>query len=121
PVRRATEAQRRLWLLGAKGVSVSRTGSIMFEGNEFYADWMHEIAGRKIVARFDPEDFWAGLHIYETAGGYLGHAPVRQKTGFRDSAEGRAHNRARKGWMKAEAAALKALRKLSALEIGQTL
>lgn len=121
PVRRATEAQRRLWLLGAKGVSVSRTGSIMFEGNEFYADWMHEIAGRKIVARFDPEDFWGGLHIYETAGGYLGHAPVRQKTGFKNSAEGRAHNRARKGWMKAEAAALKALRKLSALEIGQTL
>ena len=121
PIRKATSAQRRLWLLGAKGVSVSRQGSIMFEGNEFYADWMHAIAGRKIVARFDPENFWAGLHIYDTAGSYLGHAPVRQAVGFQNSAEGRAHNRARKAWMKAEAEALKAHRKLSVLEIGQTL
>lgn len=121
PIRRATDAQRRLWLLGAKGISVSRTGSILFEKNEFYADWMHSIAGRKIVARFDHENFWAGLHIYDTAGGYLGHAPVRQKSGFKNSAEGRLHNRARKAWMKAEATALQALRKLSALEIGQTL
>lgn len=120
-IRKATDAQRRLWLLGAKGISVSRTGTIKFEGNEFYSDWMHSIAGRKIVARFDHEDFWAGLHIYDTAGGYLGHAPVRLKGGFKDSAEGRLHNRARKAWMKAETAALKAQRKLSALEIGQTL
>lgn len=121
-IRKATSAQRRLWLLGAEGLRADRsTGAIWFQGNEFWSDWMQAIAGERVIVRFDPAAFWDGLHVYGQDNGYLGHAPVRQKAGFFDMDEARAHSRARSAWLKAEKATLEAQRKLSALEIGKTL
>ncbi len=120
PVRRATEAQRRLWLMGAEGVNVNRrTGVIRLMGNEYWAPWLHDLAGQKIVARFDPADLWAGVHVYSMANAYLGHAPCRAKAGFFDTEEARAHNRARKAWMTAERRALEAARRMKVTEIGK--
>jgi putative transposase len=122
PVRKATEAQQRLWLLGAEGITAhSSTGAVWFKGNEFWSEWMQSLAGRRVVIRFDPVNFWDGVHVYAADGAYLGHAPVRQKIGFFDMDEARAHARARSAWLKAEKAALAASRKLSAVEIGQSL
>lgn len=122
PITKATPEQRRLWLLGAEGLRAdTKTGAIQFQGNEFWADWMHEIAAKRVIVRFDPADLWAGLHIYSAANAYLGHAPVRVKAGFFSIDEARIQARARGAWLKAEKAALDAQRRYKATEIGAML
>lgn len=83
PIRRATEEQKRLWLLGAQGIRAkSGNGEIAFNRNRYWSEWMYRIAGQKIVARFDPDALHDGLHIYALDGGYLGHAAVVEAGGF---------------------------------------
>jgi putative transposase len=122
PIRKATEAQRRLWLLGAEGLRAdTNSGEITFQGNKFWEPWMGEIAGQRVIVRFDPADLWSGLHVYSADNAYLGHAPCRVKAGFFDMDEARMHSRARAAFMKAERAALEAQRRLSAAEVGDML
>lgn len=122
PIRKATEAQRRLWLLGAEGLrGDSKSGLVRFMGNEYWAPWMAAVAGERIIARFDPAALWDGLHIYSADNAYLGHAPCKMKAGFLDVGEARAHSKARKTWLNAEKAALAAHRKLRAAELGVAL
>ena len=122
PIRRATEAQRRFWLMGAEGLrGNTRTGLVKFMGNEYYAPWMTEVAGARIIARFDPAALWDGIHIYSAANEYLGHAPCRNKAGFFDVAEGRVLAKARKAYTKAVREQLVTHRKLKAVELGRDL
>lgn len=122
PIRRATAAQRRLWLLGAEGIRAdTKTGAVWFQGNEFWDHWMQDLAGQRVIVRFDPAAFWDGIHVYSADNAYLGHAPVRQKAGFFDADEARAHSRARAGWMKAERDRLAALQRYTATQIGEFL
>jgi hypothetical protein len=118
PIRKATAEQRRLWLMGAQGLSADKkTGQIRFMGNAYWSDWMHTVRGQKVVARFDQARLWDGLHIYALSGEYLGHAACREKAGFFDVEEGRAHAKARGDWLKAEKAALRAHKKLTAAQL----
>lgn len=122
PIRKATEAQRRLWLMGAKGLTVNKVNAkITFLGNEYWSPWLHEHAGKRMVVRFDPADLHAGVHIYSFDNRYLGAADCLMKGGFLSLESAREHNRARKAWMRAEREALKQYRKLSALELGHAL
>lgn len=122
PIRKATEAQRRLWLLGAEGLRAeTNSGALTFQGNRFWADWMHTIAGQRVIVRFDPADFFSGVHVYGQDNAYLGHAPCQQKVGFFDMDEARTHARARNAWMAAEKKAAIAHRRFKAAEIGAEL
>lgn len=122
PIRKATEAQRRLWLLGAENIRAEKqTGAVWFQGNEFWSDWMQQVAGQRLIVRFDPAAFWDGLHIYTAENAYLGHAPVRQKVGFFDADEARVHSRARNDWMRAEKAKAAALERYTAVQLGEFL
>lgn len=122
PIRKATEAQRRLWLMGAKGLSVNKINAkITFLGNEYWAPWLHEHAGKRMVVRFDPADLHAGVHVYSFDNRYLGAADCLMKGGFLSLEAAREHNRARKDWMRAEKEALKRHRRLTALEMGLAL
>ena len=122
PIKKATEAQRRLWLLGAENIRADKhTGAVWFQGNEFWTDWMHQVAGQRVVIRFDPAAFWDGIHVYSADGAYLGQAPVRRKVGFFDADEARVHSRARNDWLRAERARLDALHRYTAVQIGEVL
>lgn len=122
PIRKATAAQRRLWLLGAEGLRAdSRTGLVRMEGNEYWSDWMHSIAGQRVIVRFDPADLHSSVHIYAPDNRYLGEAECRLKAGFLSVDAARQHAKARGDWMKAERAALAAHRKLTARELGSDL
>lgn len=122
PIRKATEAQRRLWLLGAEGLRAdAKSGMIRFQGNEFWEPWLTEFAGARVVIRFDPADLWSGIHVYAQDGAYLGHAECRLKVGFFDMDEARIHARARSAWLKAQKAEVEAHRTLTALELGMTI
>lgn len=84
-IRRATDEQRRLWLMGQKTVTLQRGhGRAHLFGNYYWSDWMTELAGRKVVARFDVEDLHAGAYVYELSGEFLGFAPCQVATGFYD-------------------------------------
>lgn len=85
PIRKATPEQHRLWLMGqeVRKLHKHHGGFRMFE-NSYWADWMNEHVGEKVVARFDPEDLHAGLYIYALTGEYLGPAECREKVGFFD-------------------------------------
>lgn len=122
PIRKATSEQRRLWLMGAEGLRCDRTtGHVKFQGNRYWSDWMHPLAGQKIIGRFDPEDLWSGLHIYALDGRYLGHAECQEKAGFLNMDESKSLARARGQFIKAEKAALKAHRNLTQAELGTAL
>ena len=119
PISKATEAQRRMWLLGAEDIKADKhSGAVWFQGNEFWDTWMHDIADQRIIARFDPADFRAGLHIYSHDEAYLGHAPIRQAVGFFDADEARVHARALRDFVKAEKDFAKAHKRLSVAELG---
>lgn len=119
PIRKATDEQRRLWLMGAEGLNADRSnGLLRFMGNEYHADWMYEISGQKVVARFDPAALHDGLHVYALTGEYLGEAECRVPAGFFDIEEARDHAAARRKWVKAEKEAAKALRKYDAVQLG---
>jgi putative transposase len=122
PIRKATEAQRRLWLLGAEGLRAdSKTGMVRFQGNEFWEPWLTEFAGARVVIRFDPADLWSGIHVYAQDGAYLGHAECRLKVGFFDMDEARIHARARSTWLKAQKAEAEAHRTMTAMQLGLTM
>lgn len=109
PISKATAEQRRLCLMGAEGIRANpKNGFMMFQGNRYFADWMHSVRGQKLVARFDTANLHDGLHVYAMTGEYLGHAPCVDKSGFFDVDEGRAHAALRKRWMNAERARLEA-------------
>jgi len=121
-IRKATEAQRRMLLMGAEGLTVDRrTGVLRFMGNIYHDDALHAHPGERVVVRFDPGALWDGLHVYSAEGVYLTHAACQQKVGFLDVDEAARHARARRAWIKAEKAALAAHRKLTAVELGQAL
>lgn len=78
PIRKATDEQRRLWLMGQQVVKLhAKHGQATFLGGEYWSDWMSEYAGQRVVARFDPEDLHAGVYVYGLDGGFLGHAPAK--------------------------------------------
>lgn len=122
PIRKATQEQQRLWLMGAEGLKVdSRTGVVRLMGNEYWAGWLHEYRGQKVAARFDPSDLQAGLRIELLTGEYLGEATCTSKGGFFDLEEARVHSSARGKWVSAEKKAADAQRILRAAELGTLL
>lgn len=85
PIRKATEEQRRMWMMGHHAGQLNRqNGQLQIHGNFYYTDWMSQRAGEKVVARFDPENLHSGVYIYAGDGAFLGFAECRQKTGFFD-------------------------------------
>lgn len=103
PIRKATPEQSRLWLLGAEKLRANnQSGGMSFMGNQYWSDWCPEIAGHQVVGRFDPEDLWAGLHVYATDGRYLGHAGCLEPIGFFDVEGGKARQRDVRRFRKAQ-------------------
>ena len=100
-IRRPSEHQRRLWLLAAESVLVSRTdGSITLMGNRYWAEALHAWRGQRVIVRFDPDALHDDLHIYRPDDGYLCTAPVIDAAGFADADKAREHNQRRKQLMK---------------------
>lgn len=120
PIRKATEAQRRLWLMGAEGILADRkTGILRFRRNEYWADWLHDHMGERMVIRFDPEDLWSGVHVYGLDGGYLGEAPCRRAAGYTSLDEARVHGRARGAFVKASRKLAEAERDMNTKDLGR--
>jgi hypothetical protein len=103
PIRKATEEQLRLLLLAAEGVTArADTGAVHLYGNTYWSDSpaLARMAGRKVVARFDPQRLDQPIHVYGLDGRYLCAAACQELAGFNDIDQARAHARGRKTWLK---------------------
>jgi len=122
PIRKATDEQRRLWLMGQEVRRLHRShGRLKLHENMYHADWMAEYAGREVVARFDAEDLFSGVWLYAKGGEYLGHAPCQEKVGFFDLVEAKTHHRRTAQIKRAEKKLLEATRQMRPAEVGQRL
>ncbi len=100
-VRKATAAQRRLFLMAAEGVTAApRNGAITLMGNRYWSEELVEVAGRKVVARFDPQAMHAPLHVYTLDGRFVASAECIEATGFSDASAAREHSARRNAYMR---------------------
>lgn len=116
-VRRASEAQRRMFLLAAEGVVARKpTGEVVLGENRYWAPELADLTGQKVVARFDPQDLFAGIAVYDRDGRFVAQAECIAATGFADTDAAREHARKRRQYLKAMREALDIERTLT---IGQ--
>jgi len=130
-VRKGSAEQRRLWLLAAEAIKVSKQGTIRLEAgairgtnkafNRYGADFLLELRDQKIVVRFDPDQLHENVHCYTIDGRYIGQADCLEAHGFGDTQSGRSHTRERTRFIKASKIAAKAEEAMGALEAAQLL
>ncbi|SLN48043.1 Bacteriophage Mu transposase [Pseudoruegeria aquimaris] len=121
--RRFSERQRRLLLMVREVVSVSQTGEIAINAgrgahakNRYWTEASAALAGRKVVAHFDPENLHAGIHVYSLDGRYLFEADHMTSTAFNDTEKGREWNKNRARMIKAAKKQAEATTRMSKLE-----
>jgi len=134
-IRRATEAQRRLWLLATEPVRANaRDGAITLQAgritrtayeptyaNRYWAREMNEYAGRMVTAKFDPKRLHEGVHVYALDGRYICFADCLEAKGFADQDAAREHQRNRKVFTRATRQLLEAERRMDALQASKYL
>lgn len=102
PIRKATSEQRRMLLMGAEDRRADReSGAIWFLGNVYWGALSSELAGRRLIVRFDWERLHDGLHVYDLGNRYLGHLPCMEKGDFISFADAKAHGKARRAFVRA--------------------
>ncbi|OED43586.1 hypothetical protein ACH42_09750 [Endozoicomonas sp. (ex Bugula neritina AB1)] len=126
-IRKATDEQRRLWLLAAEAVPVAKDGTFTMgagaktgEGrNRYFAPELQSIGEErgKIVVRFDPQSLHDEVYCYTLRGIYVGKAGLWEAAGFGDTETARIYNKHRRQFIKAEKAAAKAERKMDDVEL----
>ncbi|WP_158972386.1 transposase domain-containing protein [Chachezhania sediminis] len=114
PVRKATDEQLRLCLMAQQVCKLHKShGRMTLHKNGYWSDWMNELAGQTVVARFNPEDLHAGAYVYSLSGEFLGYAACQEKSEFFDLASAQAAAKERSRQLKAQRRAAKALRPIS--------
>lgn len=122
PIRKATQEQRRLWLMGQEVKTLQKNhGMIALFENEYWSDWMGQFSGKKIIARFDPENLHAGLYIYALDGSYMGFAECRKKAPFFDLASARIHAKDKARHAKDQRQLLKSIRPMTVEKVAAEL
>lgn len=129
-VRRATEAQRRLWLLATEEIPVARDGTVALDSgrlvgerlaNRYFSAHLVDHVGRKVCARFDPQRLHQGVHIYTADGRYICFADCVDPAAFNDQGAAREHQRNRKTFVRAARVQLQAERRMDELSTSKLL
>lgn len=122
PIRKATAAQRRLWLMGQEVLKAAAGhGRLSMHKAVYWSEWMPELAGQRVIARFDPEDLNAGVEVYALDGSYLGFAATQEKTEFFNLAAAQEHAALQKRRRRLEKAALEAARPIGVTQVAAEL
>ena len=125
PITKATEEQRRMWLLSAESVKVTKQGTVSLSAgsavgvgrNRYRSDALYNFAEEKVVVRFDPQSLHKEVFIYDLKGTYIDKASCIEDAGFHDTQAAREHNRARKEMIKSVKKAAKAETRMTAIEV----
>lgn len=129
-IRRATDEQRRLWLLCTEPVKVQRDATITLDAGRMVGEhranryWSRELvdyAGRMVAARFDPKRLHEGVHLYTADGRYIAFGDCVDPAGFDDQNAARDQTRDRNRFIRSTKTALAAERRMTARQAGATL
>ncbi len=119
-IKKATEEQRRLWLLAAESVSVRKqdgTIHMRFEKrNRYWSEELEEHIGQKVIVRFDPQYLHDPVHVYTLDNRFICTAICLEAEGFADTEAAREHGKNRKRFVRAAKEQLLAERRMTALE-----
>ena len=78
-------SQKFLFLLKTEPVTVRKpVGEIELFGNRFTSAAVAELAGQKVVARFDPQHIQKGIRVYRLDGAFVGEAECIEPVGYDD-------------------------------------
>ncbi len=122
-VRRLADSQRALLLLACETTKVRRDGTLGLAAgrgagvprNRYHHEDLLGCVGQQLVARFDPEDLHAGVHVYDLAGCWLCRAECLMPVGFASATAAKAHSRAQQQRRRAVRAELAAQDDMEAL------
>lgn len=118
-VRRATEAQRSLWMLAAKVIKTrARNGEIHFQKNVYWAPEMNEWLGQHVTVRFNPDKLHQPVKVYDPDGRFICEAPCTEKAGFNEQSAAARHERNRRQLVKLTKAKAKIHKQLTPSQLG---
>ncbi|EEQ5183829.1 transposase, partial [Escherichia coli] len=128
-VRKPTEEQKRMLLLPAEAVNVSRKGeftlkvggSLKGAKNVYYNMALMNAGVKKVVVRFDPQQLHSTVYCYTLDGRFICEAECLAPVAFNDAAAGREYRRRQKQLKSATKAAIKAQKQMDALEVAELL
>lgn len=120
PIRKASDAQIRMLLLAAEGVTVrAGTADVRLAGNRYWTEELVELVGDRVIVRFDPNELKEGVYVYRLDGTYVAFARCIQATGFDDRQAARDHLAARRAFVKAQKRAAQLEQRYTAAELGR--
>lgn len=119
-IRKATESQRRLWMLQSEPVMVKRDGTISTKAgsatgvgaNRYVSDTLLQYRGQKVIVRFDPDDLHKDISVYTLDNLFICDAQLDVAVGFRDTVAAREYNKQRNRFGKATKIAAEAQTKM---------
>jgi putative transposase len=123
-VRHARPEQLRLMLLAAENATArADTAAIHLFGNVYWSDapGLARMAGKKVVARFDPQRLHDPLHVYTLDGRYVCEALCQETAGFADIAAAQKHARGRKAFQRGHRLQLEGERMMDAAQVAALL
>ncbi|EMV1312526.1 Mu transposase C-terminal domain-containing protein [Escherichia coli] len=128
-VRKPTEEQKRMLLLPAEAVNVSRKGeftlkvggSLKGAKNVYYNMALMNAGVKKVVVRFDPQQLHSTVYCYTLDGRFICEAECLAPVAFNDAEAGREYRRRQKQLKSATKAAIKAQKQMDALEVAELL
>ncbi|MCT7667649.1 transposase domain-containing protein [Shinella kummerowiae] len=108
-VRRASEAQRSLWLLASEEIRTHKgSGAVHFAGNRYWTRELNQYMGQTVTIRFDPDNLHGSIKVYDLKNRFICDAPCLADAGFADQEAARRNARDRADFKKAEKAREKA-------------
>ena len=126
PIRKLTKSQASMILLAAEDVLIQPDGVFFLKTghgasmprNRYYSKHLVEHAGKRLVARFDPENLHGSVEVFSRDGRWLAQAECLLPVGFKDKAAAEEYGRARRRERKAAEAVIEARSDLDLLERG---
>lgn len=93
-VKRATEAQRALWLMAAERVRCRKgSGEIFIYQNRYWSKELNAWAGKDVTVRYDQQDLTKPVLIYDQDDRLICEAPLIADVKFDDVDQAREHGR----------------------------
>ncbi|TCS70742.1 Mu transposase-like protein [Sulfuritortus calidifontis] len=115
-VKRLAPSQRAMLLLASEPVTVRQNGTFEVAGNTYGIDPRLGLAGKRIVARFDPDDLKKPVMVFSLDGRLLGEAAPTVRR-FDDQAAAQSFKREQRRAKRAYREHMASLEKLAGMEI----
>ncbi len=98
-----------------------KSGEIELYGNRYWVPEMLELAGQRVIVRFDPDDLHNEVHIYSRESEFLLKADIIADVGFRDAAAAKVRARQIADFKKTTKAMVRSEQLLTAAQLADSM